>query len=294
MARTDVGPDPDDDSTQLSGSGSDPVLTAPDYVALRAKAAQDEAEPDPVPELGRQGRGADHDEGDEGVARAGSSTNAYALRLLHSRPASAPDLSRYPAAVEHGPDGPVFVPPLGQVVVFNVHASPEVLPGRPYLKTVKGKVTAVDTVTGVVTVRDVDRKHECCLRLTTHDPAHVRWPGRRIWEAQNELTGRALALLESTDPEDAAEALRLLQQAKGMGDRVESAGVEAVAKRKVGRPRRQRTAEELEHQRLHEERRARGEVKRGRPRGSKNRPRAVVDAEKAQRRAERRSREGSQ
>lgn len=278
------------------GVDSDPVLAAPGYAAMRARAAEVEAEPDPVPELGRQGRDVQEDERDDGApARGGEGggANAYALKLLHRKPAVAPDLSRYPGAVDVAPDGTrALAAPVGQVVVYNVHASAEVLPGRPYLKTVKGRITGVDE-DGVVSVRDVDRKQHCCFSLATHDPAHVRWPGRRIWEAQQELMARAMPLLETGDPEDSTEAMRLLQQAKGMEDRVQAAGTGVVAKRKVGRPRRQRTAEELERQRLHEERRARGEVKRGRPKGSKNRDQAVIDAEKAQRRSERQARKGA-
>lgn len=269
------------------------VLDAPDYRELRAKAARLDAEPDPVPSLGRQGSQGVADEPGETLSSSGGA-NAFALRLLHAVAATAPDLSRFPAAVDVGPDGArTFVADVGDIVVVNVFAGPDVLDSRLYLKTVKGRVTGVDTVTGVVSLFDVDRKQQTCCCFRRSDPMHLRWPGRKMREAQSELFERAQELLASDDTDSAVEALKLLERAKGLGGRAESAGSNVVAKRKVGRPRRQRTPEELEKQRLHAERKARGEVKLGRPKGTKNRPKEVVDAEKLRLAKERRDRRGT-
>jgi hypothetical protein len=250
-----------------------------DYESLVNRARELNAAPDPVPDLTTLFAGTDEPEG--------GTANAAALRTLKHMPVTVPDLSRFPAAIEIDDDGNRrFLPRVGDVVVHNLFASETILTGRPYLKTTKGRVQEVHD-DGTVWLWDVERQHNCCLDWRTEDTANVRWPGARARDAEADLIAAAEVAL-GKGLIDEAEAL--LSKARRMGVRAETAGEDAVAKKKVGRPRRILTAEEQAKRDDYLKRKAAGTVTRGRPKGSKNRDAEVVAEEKKKLKAERKQR----
>jgi len=196
-----------------------------------------------------------------------------------------PDLSKLPSAVSTVGGMRVLIADLGDVVIYNVYAT--VLPGRPYLRTVKGRITSVDAGRGIAWVFDLDRQYKTALDFGSSRVRgdEIRFPAGSLKERHDQLLEEAVAALERDDLD---EAVRCRNAAQRMLGRIQTAEEETSGKRKVGRPRKVRSPDELAAIAAREERRAKGEVHRGRPKGTKNRPKEVIEAEKALRAKERR------
>lgn len=196
-----------------------------------------------------------------------------------------PDLSKLPSAVSTAGGLRVLIADTGDVVIYNVYAT--VLPGRPYLRTVKGRIVSVDAPRGIAWVFDVDRQHRAVLDFgSSRTPwDEVRFPAGSLKERHEQLIAEAAEAIERGDLD---EAIRCRNASVRMLGRIQVAEEETSGKRRVGRPRKVRSAAELTAIAERDARRAKGEVHRGRPKGTKNRPKEVIEAEKALRMKERR------
>lgn len=191
---------------------------------------------------------------------------------------AAPDLTRLPSAVRDEGGLRVLLADVGDVVIYNVFST--LLPGRPYLRTVKGRILQIDAPNGIAWVFDMDWQHQACFSWTCRPKdvnEEIRFPAGALKERHEELMTRAAAALEEDDLD---VVIRLRNEAARVAALICMTEDETTGKRKIGRPRKVRTEAELAAEQERAERRALGEIKRGRPKGSKNRPKDVIEAER--------------
>jgi len=196
-----------------------------------------------------------------------------------------PDLSKLPRAVITREDWTrELVARAADTVIFNMYAK-GILPDDPFIRTVKGRITKIKD-NGIVRLIDSERLHMAAFdwREIPVRGDEVRFPAGFLRDQLDEQIALAAAALEAGDVELAVAHRAAASRIEAQIALTDST---TVAKRKIGRPRRERSPEELAADKERSERRARGELRRGRPKGTLNRPKEVIEREKAARADER-------